>query len=234
MGLYNSFCPENVTKATVKCLQCGDEEVLPEKKKMRCGKCKKVARISAYCNRECQTQNWKEHKKTCGLNVEDLCPEDTKSVNASKAWLVPAGRWINEDKFAESLKPIKLNSYGNYSGELKEINDKFGWKKIAENKFYDRDEKGNFSWYYFVYSNERSAEESPLLSAVGSIKGPAVILKSGPAAHEESCSSYDENINRYELAKDVAFYHTNPRRKPKKVFQEREGKRMIPFMLGNK
>jgi hypothetical protein len=31
-----------------------------------CGKCKLVA----YCSRECQAKDWKDHKKVCGLKTE--------------------------------------------------------------------------------------------------------------------------------------------------------------------
>ena len=48
------------------CKTCGklNAELSKEKKKLKtCGKCKKVA----YCSKECQKEDWKDHKEDCRL-----------------------------------------------------------------------------------------------------------------------------------------------------------------------
>ena len=52
---------ELVAPATPACHTCGKTEADIHCKLMMCGRCK----IAKYCSRECQANNWREHKYEC-------------------------------------------------------------------------------------------------------------------------------------------------------------------------
>ena len=82
------------------------------------------------------------------------------------------------------LESLTLNYLGDEMQEHRQLKKKFGWQSVTEaGKAYDK--AGTIDWYFFVYSSGEARPnelDNPLanLLCYTSIKGPVVVLKSGP------------------------------------------------------
>jgi hypothetical protein len=73
--------------------------------KSKCGKCLNVF----YCNRDCQTKDWKSHKEVCGKSEEDLIMESRKSESVSHSSL---------DSMTSLMKVMMLGSNSPKTSEM--------------------------------------------------------------------------------------------------------------------
>ena len=126
------------------------------------------------------------------------------------------------DDIPGQVSPFHFQSYGDETGEMRELKARLAWKTAHEaGKFYDS--LGSNQWYYYVYGNStRDKPVNEVASRVchsGQVRGDVVVIRSGPAGLDTP-----EEFTKAELCRDLEFYKT---RNAQGVFAEREKSRAM-------
>ncbi|KAL4917527.1 hypothetical protein BDW62DRAFT_183309 [Aspergillus aurantiobrunneus] len=119
------------------------------------------------------------------------------------------------------MEPLPLSSYGSWSAEMRELEQKLtNFKAEEAGKFYFH-KPGVDTWYYCSYGggNCRAPENKVASQMIGRKSfGDVAVVRTGP----EVSNDYPEEFTRTELVNTAAFYRENS---PADVFQEREKSR---------
>ncbi|KAL0488889.1 hypothetical protein AKO1_015031 [Acrasis kona] len=87
------------------CATCNKPEK-PEERLRNCSACKKVK----YCSRECQVQDWKEHKLVCTKNGQQSSADTPKTQYKIVATGIPAARSTNSKHDLFSVHPTNMSN----------------------------------------------------------------------------------------------------------------------------
>jgi len=207
-----------------------------------CPICKKMKIVGSYfCSHDCYKANWKEHKKIHKTqegeadgppdgksdDKSDASVAEERQRNAAEALVISVVPGDAEVSLVTLMSPFKLEKYGDYIGEKKELESTLGWRfnKIGETKFYPKD---GCQWYFFgYYDKDAKKKREPLNKAVSvaagrDIYGKCLILPSGPMGNESYYTGV--KIRFVDLAESLSFYRN---KNPDEVFQERELRRSM-------
>ncbi|KAK1768267.1 hypothetical protein QBC33DRAFT_619113 [Phialemonium atrogriseum] len=168
-----------------------------------------------YCSQECQKRDWKTHTSVCG----------GRRYNGFMITNTPFEQTTSSPRIiSDYLTPFYFQRYGHEGEERRELEQRLGWREVAEvGKFYDHE--GSDTWYYYVYGP--GGEHDPPLGrneiatlCIGvQTFGDVVVVRSGPLG-----SSYPPLFSKGELVKTVEFSQTA---NPREVFQARECSRFM-------
>ncbi|KAE8311845.1 hypothetical protein BDV41DRAFT_540861 [Aspergillus transmontanensis] len=134
----------------------------------RCTGCK----VAAYCSPACQKDGWKTHRKAC---------TGAKKYNCFLIRAVPSDLTKGDLTEADYIEPMPLDSYGEWSPEMKELKKRTRWDGILEpGKFYSH--RPVDRWHYHVYQQYEKTEtpRNPLVSRCfkGDIHGDVAVVRS--------------------------------------------------------
>lgn len=90
-----------------------------------------------YCSQECQKRDWKTHTSVCG----------GRKYNGFMITNTPFEQTTSPPTISDYLTPFYFQRYGHEGEERRELEQRLGWREVAEvGKFYDHE--GSDTWYY--------------------------------------------------------------------------------------
>ncbi|KJK65925.1 hypothetical protein P875_00021969 [Aspergillus parasiticus SU-1] len=128
-----------------------------------------------------------------------------KKYNCFLIRTVPSDPTEEDLTEADYIEPMPLDSYGEWSAELKELKKRTRWGGILEpGEFYSH--RPVDRWHYHVYQQYEKTEtpRNPLVSRcfIGDIHGDVAVVRSS----EVSVNDYSEEFSRTELVRTLEFY----------------------------